>query len=56
MSYPGNSKKSTDHFSVGKEDLPFWAGKMEIQKYLEDLNKDGKVSSIPDMMKSTNTL
>ncbi|KAG4414028.1 hypothetical protein IFR04_012844 [Cadophora malorum] len=33
----------SEYGCVGKEDLPFWAGKMEIQKYLEDLNKDGKV-------------
>ncbi|PVH76900.1 NmrA-like family protein [Cadophora sp. DSE1049] len=28
---------------VGKEDLPFWAGKIEVQRYLEHVNKNGKV-------------
>jgi hypothetical protein len=26
-----------------KEDLPFWAGKMEIKEYLKSVNENGKV-------------
>lgn len=29
-----------------KQDLPFWAGKMEIKSYLQSVNANGKVSSV----------
>ena len=32
---------SNSFLSDGKEDLPFWAGKKEIQEYLEKANENG---------------
>jgi hypothetical protein len=34
---------SSVEYSAGKEHLPFWAGKVAIQEYLEHINKTEKV-------------
>ncbi|KAH7418612.1 hypothetical protein BKA64DRAFT_739035 [Cadophora sp. MPI-SDFR-AT-0126] len=33
----------SEYGCIGKEDLPFWAGKIDVQRYLEHVNKNEKV-------------